>query len=130
MKTIDSSLRDIEIDVPELRLRDVLVRVLAVSANPADVKQRAAAAESRESLILGYDGAGIVEAVGPQVNTLAVGDEVWYAGDITRHGSNAEFQAVDETTVAPKPVSLSFADAVALPLTTITGWSRCSTDSA
>lgn len=119
MKAIDSSLRDVVVDVPELRPRDVLVRVQAVSVNPADVKQRAAA---KEPLILGYDGAGVVEAVGPQVNTLAVGDEVWYAGDITRPGSNAEYQAVDERIVARKPSSLSFADAAALPLTTITAW--------
>lgn len=63
-----------------------------------------------------------MEAVGPQVETLAVGDEVWYAGDITRPGTNAEFHAVDERIVARKPTSLSFADAAALPLTTITAW--------
>lgn len=119
MKAIDSSLRDVEVDVPELRPRDVLVRVMAVSVNPADIKQRAAATEP---VILGYDGAGVVEAVGSEVNTLSIGDEVWYAGDITRQGSNAEFQAVDERIVARKPASLSFADAVALPLTTITAW--------
>jgi NADPH:quinone reductase len=63
-----------------------------------------------------------VEAVGPQVETLSVGDEVWFAGDLTRQGSNAEFQAVDERIVSRKPTSLSFADAAALPLTTITAW--------
>lgn len=73
-------------------------------------------------MILGYDAAGVVEPVGPQVNSLSIGDEVWYAGDITRPGSNAEFQAVDERIVARKPASLSFADAAAMPLTTITAW--------
>ncbi|MBX7454732.1 zinc-binding alcohol dehydrogenase family protein [Mycolicibacterium sp. 3033] len=121
-ESIDDSMRDITVPVPELRPRDVLVRVLAVSVNPVDVKQRAALEPSSEPKILGYDAAGVVEAVGPQVSTLSVGDEVWYAGDITRAGSNAELQAVDERIVARKPSSLSFANAAALPLTTITAW--------
>lgn len=116
------ALQDVTVDVPELRSRDVLVRVLAVSVNPADVKVRSSLKPSSEPAILGYDAAGIVEAVGPQVETLSIGDEVWYAGDLTRPGSNAEFQAVDERIVSRKPTSLSFADAAALPLTTITAW--------
>ncbi|MGA5461838.1 zinc-binding alcohol dehydrogenase family protein [Mycobacterium sp. NPDC050041] len=116
------TLQDVTVDVPELRPRDVLVRVLAVSVNPADVKQRAVVPESATPTILGYDAAGIVEPVGPQVETLAIGDEVWYAGDLTRPGTNAEFQAVDERIVSRKPTTLSFADAAALPLTTITAW--------
>ncbi|KMO76151.1 zinc-binding alcohol dehydrogenase family protein [Mycolicibacterium obuense] len=115
-------LRDITVAVPSLRPRDVLVRVHAVSVNPVDVKQRSALEPSDEPKILGYDAAGVVEAVGSQVTTLSVGDEVWYAGDITRAGSNAELQAVDERIVARKPASLSFAEAAALPLTTITAW--------
>jgi len=118
----EQSIQDITADLPELRARDVLVRVLAVSVNPADVKVRASLQPSSAPAILGYDAAGIVEAVGPQVETLSVGDEVWYAGDLTRQGSNAEFQAVDERIVSRKPTSLSFADAAALPLTTITAW--------
>ncbi|KMO76750.1 zinc-binding alcohol dehydrogenase family protein [Mycolicibacterium chlorophenolicum] len=120
--SLDDSLRDVTVDVPELRPRDVLVRVHAVSVNPVDVKQRAALTKSGRPKILGYDAAGVVEAVGPDVTTLSVGDEVWYAGDITRPGSNAELQAVDERIVSRKPQSLSFADAAALPLTTITAW--------
>lgn len=120
--SLDDSLRDVTVDVPELRARDVLVRVHAVSVNPVDVKQRAALTKSGRPKILGYDAAGVIEAVGPDVTTLSVGDEVWYAGDITRPGSNAELQAVDERIVSRKPASLSFADAAALPLTTITAW--------
>ncbi|MGZ6779114.1 MAG: zinc-binding alcohol dehydrogenase family protein [Mycobacterium sp.] len=118
----DKALEDVTIEVPQVRPRDVLVRVHAVSVNPVDVKQRAGLSPSATPVILGYDAAGIVEAVGPQVETLNVGDEVWYAGDITRQGSNAELQAVDERIVARKPSSLSFAAAAALPLTTITAW--------
>lgn len=116
------SLRDLEVDVPQLRPRDVLVRVQAVSVNPVDVKRRNSLADSPSPTILGFDAAGVVEAVGPQVRTLSVGDEVYYAGDITRAGSNAALQAVDERIVARKPSSLSFAEAAALPLTTITAW--------
>ncbi|WP_236061306.1 zinc-binding alcohol dehydrogenase family protein [Actinacidiphila acididurans] len=115
-------LRDVEVPVPQLRPRDVLVRVAAVSVNPADVKLRASLTPSDQPRVLGFDAAGTVEAVGPEVTTLAAGDEVWYAGDVTRAGSNAELQAVDERVVARKPESLSFAEAAALPLTTITAW--------
>ncbi|MDG4663422.1 zinc-binding alcohol dehydrogenase family protein [Mycobacterium sp. 236(2023)] len=119
---IDASLRDITVDIPELRPRDVLVRVQAVSVNPADWKVQAGVTAESEPVILGFDAAGVVEAVGPDVSTLTVGDEVWYAGDIKRPGSYAEYQAVDERIVSRKPASLSFADAAALPLTTITAW--------
>jgi NADPH2:quinone reductase len=116
------SLVDVEVPVPELRPRDVLVRVQAVSVNPADVKRRVSLTPSDTPVILGYDAAGVVEAIGPEVTTLGEGDEVWYAGDITRQGSNAELQAVDERIVAGRPGSLSFAEAAALPLTSITAW--------
>jgi zinc-binding alcohol dehydrogenase family protein len=116
------SLQDVEIPVPELRPRDVLVRVRAVAVNPVDVKVRAGLAPSAEPRVLGFDAAGVIEAVGPRVDTLAVGDEVWYAGDITRPGANAELQAVDERIVARKPATLDFAQAAAMPLTTITAW--------
>jgi hypothetical protein len=109
------SLQDVTTPIPTLRPYDVLVRVMAVSVNPADVKTRAGLSTSDEPIILGFDAAGIIEAVGPQVSSLAVGDEVWYAGDIGRQGSNAEFQAVDERIVARKPTSLSFAEAAAVP---------------
>ncbi len=117
-----NSLLDVQTPIPDLRHRDVLVRVMAVSVNPADVKTRAGLTKSDEPTILGFDAAGVVEAVGPQVTSFSVGDEVWYAGDIRRQGSNAEFQAVDERIVALKPTSVSFADAAAFPLTTITAW--------
>lgn len=116
------SLVDVELPTPDLRSRDVLVRVQAVSVNPVDVKRRASLGHSDTPVVLGYDAAGIVVEVGPEVSTLAVGDEVYYAGDVTRQGSNAELQAVDERIVAYRPGSLSFAEAAALPLTSITAW--------
>ncbi|WP_049577922.1 zinc-binding alcohol dehydrogenase family protein [Streptomyces sp. SBT349] len=118
----ENSLQDVELPVPELRPSDVLVRVRAVSVNQADVQIRAGLGRSTTPRVLGYDAAGVVEAVGPEVTTLAVGDEVWYAGDFNRPGTNAELHAVDEQIVAHKPSTLDFAQAAALPLTAITAW--------
>ena len=117
-----AALVDVEVPLPELRPHDVLVRVEAVSVNPVDSKVRSGLGPQQTPRILGFDAAGTVEAVGERVGTLSVGDEVWYAGDITRAGSNAELQAVDERIVSRKPASLSFPEAAALPLTTITAW--------
>ena len=117
--TDPSALIDTEREVPEPEARDLLVEVKAVSVNPVDVKRRAS---SPSGTVLGYDAAGIVRAVGDAVELFAVGDEVYYAGAVNRPGSNAEYQLVDERIVGHKPSSVSFADAAALPLTTITAW--------
>lgn len=102
---------------------DLLVRVQAVSVNPVDTKQRAPRAQQEDPpRILGYDAAGIVDAVGPEVTAFAPGDEVYYAGDVTRPGCNAQWQCVDERLVGRKPATLDFADAAALPLTVLTAW--------
>ncbi|NAZ87214.1 zinc-binding alcohol dehydrogenase family protein [Kineococcus indalonis] len=116
------ALVDVEVPVPELRPRDLLVRVRAVSVNPVDVKVRSGLERRDTPKVLGWDAAGTVEAVGPQVEGFGVGDEVWYAGDLTRPGSNTELHAVDERVVSRKPTTLGFAEAAALPLTTITAW--------
>jgi NADPH2:quinone reductase len=118
----ERSLVEAEIPVPELLPHDLLVRVAAVSVNPVDVKRRAGLPESAAPTVLGYDAAGVVEAVGPAVTGYAAGDEVFYAGDITRSGSNAEYQAVDARIVGHKPKRLSWAEAAAVPLTAITAW--------
>ncbi|MBK1880117.1 zinc-binding alcohol dehydrogenase family protein [Pelagicoccus mobilis] len=110
---------------PELAPHDLLVEVKGISLNPVDVKVRAAEAfgpEEGQTKIIGYDAAGIVRETGSAVSKFKVGDEVFYAGDITRSGSNAELQAVDERIVGKKPKSLEFARSAALPLTSITAW--------
>ncbi|HKX40502.1 MAG TPA: zinc-binding alcohol dehydrogenase family protein [Burkholderiaceae bacterium] len=102
---------------------DLRVRVQAVSVNPVDTKvRRSSAPPEGEAKILGWDAAGIVESVGDQVTTFKPGDRVWYAGDITRPGSNAELQRVDARIVGRMPATLDFAAAAALPLTAITAW--------
>ena len=118
-----NSLQDIDAPKPEATGHDLLVAVKAISVNPVDVKVRAPK-EQKESIprILGWDAAGVVVAVGSEVEHYAAGDEVFYAGDITRPGSNSEFQLVDERIVGKKPQTLSFSEAAALPLTSITAW--------
>ena len=116
------SLVDTTLPAPAPGPRDLLVRVHAVSVNPVDTKVRANAAADGQPKVLGFDAAGVVEAVGDQVTLFKVGDRVMYAGDITRPGSNAELQAVDERIVGRMPASLGFAEAAALPLTAITAW--------
>jgi len=114
---------DVDLPKPTASGRDLLVSVKAVSINPVDTKVRAPKEQVEETpRVLGWDASGVVEAVGPDVTLFTVGDEVYYAGDITRSGSNAEFQLVDERIVGFKPKRLSFAEAAALPLTTITAY--------
>ncbi|WP_019953973.1 zinc-binding alcohol dehydrogenase family protein [Yoonia vestfoldensis] len=116
---------DVDLPKPVPTGRDILVAVKAVSVNPVDTKVRkskAADVVENPPRVLGYDAAGVVEAVGPDAELFAVGDEVYYSGDITRSGSNAEFQLVDERIVGRKPATLGFAQAAALPLTTITAY--------
>ncbi|MGR6873128.1 zinc-binding alcohol dehydrogenase family protein [Pseudomonas sp. HK3] len=119
----DDSLMDIELPTPVALGRDLLIKVNAVSVNPVDTKVRAnASPEAGEYKVLGWDAAGEVVAVGDEVSLFNVGDQVWYAGDITRPGSNAQFQLVDERIVGTKPALLSNAEAAAMPLTAITAW--------
>lgn len=117
------ALIDFETAKQDPRGRDIRVAVKAISANPVDYKVRKRAAPPEgETKILGYDAAGVVDAVGPEVTLFKPGDEVFYAGSILRQGTNSEFHLVDERIVGSKPKSLSFAQGAALPLTSITAW--------
>ncbi|MFM0111328.1 zinc-binding alcohol dehydrogenase family protein [Paraburkholderia nemoris] len=117
-------LTELELPMPEPGPRDLRVAVKAVSVNPVDVKRRRWEDPSESPLprVLGYDAAGVVDAVGSEVTLFRPGDEVFYAGAMDRPGTNSEFHLVDERIVGPKPTSLSFAEAAALPLTSITAW--------
>ena len=119
MKAVDHTLADIELPMPSPSGRDLLVKVEAVSVNPVDYKQRKQATASR---ILGWDAAGTVETTGKEVTLFTPGDTVYYAGDVTRPGCNSEFHLVDERIVGRKPKTLDFAQAAAMPLTSITAW--------
>jgi zinc-binding alcohol dehydrogenase family protein len=103
--------------------RDLRVAVRAISINPVDTKVRAnTAPPAGEAKVLGWDAAGVVESIGRDVTLFKPGDEVFYAGSIARPGSYAELQLVDERIVGRRPASVSFAEAAALPLTSITAW--------
>jgi len=118
-----AALVDIELAKPEPAGQDLLVEVRAISVNPVDTKiRRRAEPEAGAWKVLGWDAAGTVVAVGPQAARFKPGDAVFYAGSIDRAGTNAEFHLVDERIVGKKPASLDWAQAAALPLTSITAW--------
>lgn len=117
------ALVDFETATPQPGPRDIRVAVKAVSVNPVDTKVRKRAAPPAGThKILGYDAAGVVVAIGSEVTLFKPGDEVFYAGSIQRQGTNAEYHLVDERIVGRKPSTLTFAQAAALPLTSITAW--------
>ena len=119
----DAALVDIELPQPIAAGYDILVEVRAVSVNPVDYKVRGSSPPADgEWKVLGWDASGIVREVGPDVTQFQPGDEVYYAGSITRSGTNAEFHLVDARIVGRKPASLDWAEAAALPLTTLTAW--------
>ena len=118
----ENTLVEFETDKPQPGPYDLLVDVRGISVNPVDVKVRANKQPEGAPRILGFDAAGIVKEAGSATTRFRPGDEVFYAGDITRAGSNAAFQVVDERIVGRKPSSLGFAEAAGMPLTTITAW--------
>ncbi len=124
---VPRSFVDVELPRPEPTGQDLLVSVKAISVNPVDTKIRSGRGQPDGTVedpprVIGWDASGVVESAGPDVTLFKAGDEVYYAGDITRPGSNAEFQLVDERIVGRKPVSLSHAESAALPLTAITAY--------
>ncbi len=122
-KLSSDSLVAIELPMPVAKGHDLLVEVQAISVNPVDTKVRKGVAPAEgDYKILGWDAVGIVKAVGDKVTLFQPGDRVFYAGDISRQGSNAEYQLVDERIVGFAPNSIANAQAAALPLTAITAW--------
>ncbi|WP_424628486.1 zinc-binding alcohol dehydrogenase family protein [Bradyrhizobium sp. SYSU BS000235] len=119
----EDSLVDLEVPVSVPGPRDLRVAVKAISVNPADVQIRARVSPPKgEVRILGFDAAGVVDAVGSEVTLFKPGDEVFYAGAMNRPGTNSELHLVDERVVGRKPKTLSFSEAAAMPLTSITAW--------
>lgn len=106
-------------------------RVKACSINPVDHKVRSGAYDDYPDYyshvptpfqIIGFDGAGIIKAVGAEAEQFKAGDEVFYSGSPFRHGSNAEYQLVAAGSIAKKPTNLSWEEAAAMPLTYITAY--------
>ncbi|MDB4525689.1 zinc-binding alcohol dehydrogenase family protein [Akkermansiaceae bacterium] len=109
-----------EIPTPAPNCHDILVKIEAIGLNPVDTKVRPAEGDAPKTL--GYDASGTVTEIGSEVTLFEKGDKVYYAGDITRPGTNAEFQLVDERIVATRPTSLDAAASAAIPLTALTAW--------
>ena len=104
---------------------DLLVRVEAVAVNPVDIKVRSGLlgpGAGTPPRLLGWDAAGVVEATGAAVESFVPGDRVWFAGDISRPGCNAERVLVEESICGRWPTNLTAAEAAALPLTGLTAW--------
>lgn len=120
-----NSLIDLEVSIPTLESNQVLVEVKAVAVNPIDTKMRAPKPHINSfPRILGWDGAGTIVARGVNVkpNVFNTGDDVIFTGDIFKNGSNCQYIALDEIFVAPKPKNLTFVQAAAMPLTTVTAY--------
>ncbi|KAL5725149.1 2-methylene-furan-3-one reductase [Ranunculus cassubicifolius] len=116
---------DSKVTVPEVKEDQVLLKVVAAALNPVDGKRLRGHLKPKDSpfpTIPGYDVAGVVVKVGSQVKNLQEGDEVY--GNINEHavdfprqfGSIAEYTAVEEKLLAPKPKNLDFSQAASLPL--------------
>lgn len=122
------NLKLLKCPLPELRPHDLLVRIQAFAMNPLDSLKRnvpifAIKPPSPENpMILGWDAAGVVEETGSEVTLYKKGDEVFFSGDPTRPGCNAQLMVVDERVVGCKPKTLSWAEAAAIPLTGLTAW--------
>ena len=103
---------------------DLLVEVKAVSVNPVDTKVHKGVQKSglQQPRILGWDASAVVVETGSKVTQLKPGDEVYYAGDVTRPGSNGTLQLVDARIVGHKPRTLDWGAAAAIPLTALTAW--------
>ncbi len=118
-------LRLVELPEPDVTgEHDVKVRLRAAGINPADCKQRASGAIGGSlPVVLGADGAGVVEGTAPGVTRFRTGDEVYFCdGGFGAPGTYQEVRIVDERFLARKPRRLSFVSAAAAPLVTITAW--------
>ncbi|RKR06399.1 zinc-binding alcohol dehydrogenase family protein [Kushneria sinocarnis] len=113
----------IELDIEEPHGHDLRVRIEAIAVNPVDTKVRAGAlGPLDDARILGWDAVGRIEAIGERVTDFAVGERVYYAGQVDRPGCNAEQQLVDSRLVAYAPRSLEIEESAAMPLTGLTAW--------
>lgn len=105
---------------------EILVQVHAAGVNPVDAHIRGGHTQGFIDVALphtpGFDISGVVAALGPGVDTFAVGDAVFAMLDLTRGGAYAEYAVVGIAEAARKPPGLSHVEAAAVPLVALTGW--------
>lgn len=117
-------LQPLTLPEPAVGDNDVLIEVHASATNPVDCKIRQGyiGKDTLRPRVMGYDVSGVVVRLGKNVDAFNVGDAVYAAPSLVRHGANAEFVAVDARTAGPKPENLDHVHAAALPLVTLTAW--------
>lgn len=121
----ENSFIEFELAKPKPEARELLVKIKAIAVNPVDYKIRKNSAKEivlEKPKIIGWDAVGVVDEIGSEVSLFKIGDEVFYAGDITKPGCNAEYQVIDERIVGKKPEKSNYEDTVAMPLTSLTAW--------
>jgi alcohol dehydrogenase len=115
-----------EMPEPELRDDDVLIEVYAAGMNLLDSKIKSGEFKLilpyRMPLVLGHDVAGVVIQVGSRVRQFKAGDEVYSRAPDHRIGTFAQFIAVNENDVAPKPKNITMEEAASIPLVGLTAW--------
>ncbi|KAL6073255.1 alcohol dehydrogenase [Balamuthia mandrillaris] len=124
--TGEGKLKVAEVERPAAGPRDLIVKINAVATNPVDYKRQEnfgnKDGKPAKPLIVGWDAAGVVEEVGSEVQFYKVGDEVYFAGNVLDQGCFAEYTKIDERLVGAKPTNLSFEEAAAIPLVSLTAW--------
>jgi NADPH:quinone reductase-like Zn-dependent oxidoreductase len=119
-------LRAADVPEPEVGDGDALVKVSAASVNPLDTMVRNGEFKRllkyRTPFVLGHDVAGVVTRVGSAARDFQVGDEVYARPRDLRIGTFAEYIAIDQDDVAPKPDSLTLHEAAAVPLVSLAAW--------
>ena len=122
----DASLQLTEIAMPEIKENEVLVEIHAASVNQIDGKLKSGEFKLllpyKFPLILGHDVAGVVTKIGSKVTKFKVGDEIYARPRDLRIGTFAEYIAIDENDVAPKPKNLTMEEAASIPLVALTAW--------
>ena len=112
-----------EIEEPNLRKSDVLVSVQAIGINPGETSiRKIRSAEAGGRVLLGWEFAGVIIAIGSKVEKFQVGDRVFGAGDMRRDGAWAERLAIDHRIISKMPAKISFPEAASLPIGALTAW--------
>lgn len=115
-----------EVPIPDIRSNDVLVKIVAASINPIDIKTKDGGLKMLLSydmpIIMGSDFAGIITAVGEKVTNYSIGDAVYGRVQKNRIGTFAEYIAVDQGAIALKPKNINFEGAASIPLVGLTSY--------